>query len=142
MLDQRSPEPVSISVVVASPDPHMRALLGRVLGDTQRFRVVDQADDGRAVLGRDDFDVALADLSISNPGFLELNRQLRSRRPRPVVVAVSHYGPVYVRHALAAEGIADFLVIPEDVPELADRIGGVGRLPLSQAQDGAALWKL
>lgn len=138
MPDQQRSEPAPRSVVVASPDLHMRALLSRALGDTQRFRVVGQAEDGWAVLRHVDFDIAVADVAISAPGFLELNRELRSRRPAATVVAVSHHAPLYLRHALAAEGVADFLVIPEDVPELADRIGDVGELPVSHVADGEA----
>ncbi len=115
--------PAHIRVVIGSNDAQLRSLLGRSLSDDGRFRVVADGADGEAVVAAPlRFDVAVLDLSLRGLGILGVISDLRRRHPSPPVVVVSEHDAVYLRHAVEAEGAADYLLIPENLDETAERI--------------------
>jgi DNA-binding NarL/FixJ family response regulator len=128
-MPQESQSRPAPRVIIASPDRRLLSLLSSTLSKDRCCELVDAVDDGEGIAGRSDFDVALVDLAISVPGFLELNSRLRAWNPAPQVVAVSNAGPVYLRHAVAAEGVADYIVISDDLADLPERIRRVGAEP-------------
>ncbi len=112
-----------IRVLVAESNPHLRSVLSWSLAQDARFQVVAEVSDGdEAASCTADFDVALLDLSISGLGGPGTLARLQQRRPAPAVVLISGTDAVYLRHAAAAEGAADFLVRPLEPPVLADRL--------------------
>jgi two-component system invasion response regulator UvrY len=115
-----------IRVLVAESNPHLRSLLGWVLTHDERFRVVAQVGDGDgAATCKEEFDVALVDLSISGLGGLGTIARLRQRRPAPAIVVLADTDAIYLRHAAAAEGAACYLVKPADLHSLADHLAEV-----------------
>jgi DNA-binding NarL/FixJ family response regulator len=109
--------------MVASSDSHLLLLLCRSLAHAHGFQVVAKAADGDAALACPvGFDVAVVDLSISGLGVLGVIAHLRSRDPAPAIVVISHADAVYLRDALAAEGVADYLVVADDIQDLPERL--------------------
>jgi DNA-binding response OmpR family regulator len=111
-----------IRVIVASGSRPLRELLSRSLAHDERFSVIPEASDGDAVVGcLDSYDLALVDLTLPGLGILGVLSRLRCHPAHPVVV-MAHTDAVYLRNAVAAEGGADYVVIPDDLEELADRL--------------------
>jgi DNA-binding NarL/FixJ family response regulator len=112
-----------IRVLVAESNPHVRAVLSWALTHDPRFVVVATVADGDAAVEcQRDFEVALVDLSIHGRGGLGTVANLRRRSPAPAVVVLSRVDAVYLRHAAAAEGAADFVVISDGIDHLGDRL--------------------
>lgn len=110
-------------MLVGSSDEHLRALLRRLLAHDGGFDVVDEASDGDAVVGcPQTFDLALVDMSIAGLGIIGVLAQLGRRTPAPTVVVITHYDAGYLRAALAAEGASDYVVVPEDLGDLGERL--------------------
>jgi DNA-binding NarL/FixJ family response regulator len=66
--------------------------------------------------------VLLLDLELKDGSGLQVLRECRRHYPDLVVIIISgHSAPALIREALAA-GAADFLVKPDDMPVLADRV--------------------
>jgi DNA-binding NarL/FixJ family response regulator len=126
--------------MVASSDSHLRLLLCRSLAHDRRFRVVAQAADGDAALACPiAFDVAVVDLSIGGFGVLEVITHLRSRQPAPAIVVISHADVLYLRDALTAEGVADYLVVADDIQGLPERLFRAGQHASQLAHQGVGL---
>jgi CheY-like chemotaxis protein len=112
-----------IRVMVAESNRELRTVISWVLAHDGRFRVVAEASDGESAAACDSvFDVALVDLAISGLGSVGMVARLHDRRPAPAIVLLAHTGAIYLRHAAAAEGAVDFLVKPDELSELADRL--------------------
>ena len=112
-----------VRVLVASTDPRGRKPLVSALSRDRRIDIVTQVGDGDSVVTRaTDFDVAVVDVSISGLGVLGVMSSLRRLAPAPVVVVVSRTDAIYLRHACLAEGATDYLVLPDDLPELPERV--------------------
>jgi DNA-binding NarL/FixJ family response regulator len=115
-----------IRVLVAESNAHLRSLLGWVLTHDERFRVVAQVGDGdTAVACKEEFDLALIDLSISGLGGLGTIAKIRRRQPVPAIVVLADTDAIYLRHAAAAEGADCYLVKPADIHTLADHLAEV-----------------
>lgn len=128
MLEQHhDAEPVT--VVVASSDANLLHVLAWTLAHDSRLDVVSQARDGDAVLSAPKCDLVVVDVAIGGLGILGVLDGLRRRYPAPAVVVLAHTGPVYLRHAMAAEGAADYVVIPDDLEELPARLVSSARTP-------------
>jgi DNA-binding NarL/FixJ family response regulator len=111
------------------------------LGHDDRFEVVGQATDGDAVVARlHDFDIALIDPAIHGFGIIGVVERLRHRDPPPATLVVGHTDALHRCQALAAEGVADYLVIPGDLDGLPDRLVTIcsSATPLVVAGPGGA----
>lgn len=115
-------------MLVASSDISVRKLICSALVRDRRFEVVAQATDGDSVVGCPiEFDAAIVDVSIPGLGILGVMSGLHDALTRPVVVVVSRSDAVYLRHACLAEGANDYLVLPDDLYKLPDRVVGAVR---------------
>ena len=129
-MHRTSQDRSSTTVLVASSDAHLRSLLAWTLAQDERFEVVAQAKDGDEVLAcPESFRVEVVDVSIGGLGILGVMRRLKRRTDGPIVVVVGHESASYVRHALALEGAADYLLLPEDVDDLTQRISETSDTP-------------
>jgi len=112
-----------IEVLVAESDPFLRAVLSWVLDHDGRFRVAGQAETGEeAARFGDPYQLVLLDLRIAGLGGLGTIERIHQRTPSPLVVILSETSSVYLRHAAAAEGALGFILRPEDLGHLADRL--------------------
>ena len=112
-----------IRVIVASTDTRLRKVLYSALIRDRRFDVVAQATDGDAVVSCvATFDVAIVDVAIAGLGILGVMSSLTNSVMKPVVIVVSCTDAIYLRHACLAEGAADYLVLPDDLLELPERV--------------------
>lgn len=112
-----------IRVLIAESNTHVRTVLSWALTHDPRFTVVANVADGDSALDcQQDFDVALVDLSIHGRGGFATVANLHRRRPAAAVVALSRVDALYLRHAAAADGAADFVVISDGLDHLGDRL--------------------
>lgn len=112
-----------VRVLVAVSDTHLRSLLCWLLCEDQRFEVTAAVGNASELAASQaPFDVALVGLDLSGSVGLAPVADLRQRVPTPVVVVVADAGPVYLRHAAAAEGASAFLVRSTELKNLADRL--------------------
>lgn len=112
-----------LGVLVVEANPHVRVLLRRALDQDGRFGPVNEAKDLRAALAYPaGFRAALINLDLAGLDGGGVIAALHERDPSPAVVVLSLIGVPYLRYAAAAEGADDFLVRPEDLPWLGDRI--------------------
>lgn len=110
-------------MVVASSDITVRRLICSSLIRDRRFEVMAQATDGdSAVTCPFGFDAAIVDVSIPGLGILGVLSGLHDPPADRVVVVVSRSNAVYLRHACLAEGADDYLVWPDELNELPDRV--------------------
>jgi DNA-binding NarL/FixJ family response regulator len=110
-------------VLIGVADERLRSTLCRIVGRDRRFVVVAAVGTGEeAVAEGEPFDLALIDLAISGLGGGATMAGLSARTASPSVVILAGTGAVYLRHAAAAEGAAGFLVYPDDLDRLAERI--------------------
>lgn len=121
MEDSRTAQ--RIRVLVASTDTSLRKLICSSLVRNRRFAVVAQATDGDAAVACPiEFDAAILDVSIAGLGVLGVMSGLRALSSHPVIVVVSRSGAIYLRHACLAEGADEYLVVPDDLDSLPERI--------------------
>lgn len=112
-----------IRVLVASTETHLRKLLSSALGRDRRLEVVAQASDGDAiVICPTDFDAAVVDVSIAGLGILGVMSHLQASQRNPVIVVVSRTNAIYLKHACLAEGAREYVVLPDELEQLPDRI--------------------
>ena len=113
----------AVRVVIASAESRVRKLLSWSLSHDGRFNVVGEVSDGDALVAQTEpFDVALVDLTIPGLGVLAVIYRLRRDSPNRAVVVMGHTDAGYVRNAVIAEGAADYLLLPDDLEKLADRL--------------------
>jgi DNA-binding NarL/FixJ family response regulator len=118
--------PSRVRVVVAEPWAHLRSVLGWVLAHDPRFEVVALLEDGRSAAElAAPYDLALLDLGTSGleHGTLE---QLARRAPPAAAVILAHADVPYLRAAAAARGAAGYLVGPDVLEELPERLAAFG----------------
>jgi DNA-binding NarL/FixJ family response regulator len=121
--------PSVLRVLVVEGDRHLRSLLRWVLDDDGRFRVVGEAADARtAVSWTRPFDLALVDLQLSGLDGSGVISSLHERTPAPVVVVLSVSGVPYLRYAARAQGADGFVVRPDDLDDIGDRLRDLARL--------------
>lgn len=136
-MSSNDPVPRPIRVVVASSDSRLSDVLCWTLVHDQRFDVVGRAGDSEeAAAFRVPHDLAVIDLSIRGAGVLHVVRRLHDREPARPIAVVAATGAVYLRHALAAEGAAGLLVVPDDLDRLEDRLVEIARPALIAAGRG------
>jgi DNA-binding response OmpR family regulator len=112
-----------IRVLVAESDPHLGTLLCWIFNQDNRFVLAGHVVTGDQAVACDaPFDLALVDLRISGLGGLGTIARLHHRVPVPAVVVLADNDPIYLRHAAADEGAIGFLVIPDDLDHLTNRI--------------------
>jgi two-component system, NarL family, invasion response regulator UvrY len=119
-----------IRLFLADDHPVVRAGLKQIVTDTPGLEVVGEAADGGtllAALGHVAADVALVDVSMPGPGFLELLEQLASAHPTVRVLVLSvHPEDQYAVRALRA-GAAGYLTKDHSPEELVAAIRKVHR---------------
>ncbi len=117
------PAPDRVRVLIVETNTRLRSVLCWLLDNDQRFCVVGQASSEDQALACDaPFDVALIDLRLSGLGGLNVIGRLLQRDPIPLVVVLAGTGAVYLRHAAAQEGASGYLVRPDDLEHLGDRL--------------------
>lgn len=110
-------------MLAASTDTNLRKLICSSLVRDRHFEVVAHATDGDAVVTCPiEFDAAVLDVSISGLGVLGVMSGLREFPSRPVIVVVSRSDAIYLRHACLVEGADKYLVLPDDLDRLPERI--------------------
>jgi DNA-binding NarL/FixJ family response regulator len=115
-----------IRVLVAESNPHLAAVLGWVLSQDERFKVVAQVRDGDAAVACEaDFDLALVDLAIFGLGGLGTIAHLHDRQPAPVIAVLADTDAIYLRHAAEAEGAHAYFVKPAHLADLDDRLAAL-----------------
>ena len=113
----------SVRVLLASSNADLSNILWRTLTHDGRFEVVERATDGDAVVTfTGSYDVAVVDLAISGLGVLGVLERLKEGLAPPTVVVLSTADAIYLRHAAEAEGVADFVVVPAELNQLAERL--------------------
>jgi DNA-binding NarL/FixJ family response regulator len=114
-----------IRVVLADDHKMVRAGLRRLLSDFPDLAVVDEVTTGDQLLervGRQDVDVAVADVSMPGPGIIELIRGMRAAAPRVRVIVLSmHPEEQYAVRVLRA-GASGYLNKEEPGEQLAEAI--------------------
>ena len=112
-----------IRVMVASADRRARKLLSWSLTHDGRFNVVGEASDGDMLVAQTEpYELALVDLTIPGLGILGVIDRLRRHSPSQTVVVMGYTDARYVRKAITAEGAADYLLLPDDLDKLTDRL--------------------
>jgi DNA-binding NarL/FixJ family response regulator len=112
-----------IKVMIASGSRPLRELLRRSLAQDERFVVVSEASDGDAIVARPEtYELALVDLTVPGLGILGVLNKLRQRRPARSVVVMAYTDAIYLRNAVAAEGGADYVIMPDELEQLPDRM--------------------
>jgi DNA-binding NarL/FixJ family response regulator len=115
-------------MLVAETDGRQRSLLCWLLAEDPRFQVVAQVDNAADLAAiTTEFDLALVDLNLAGSIGLAPLRSLSRRRPKPVVAVLADTGPVYLRHAAAAEGASGWLVRSTAFEHLADDLYEMSR---------------
>jgi CheY-like chemotaxis protein len=118
-----SPAPEPIRVLIASSDRRVRNLLRRTLGSDPRFAVIAEAATGdEAIAFAEAYQLAVVDLTIPGLGVFGVLSNLRHLQPRRLVVITAPTGVVYLRHAAAVEGADDYVVLPDEIDQLTDRL--------------------
>jgi two-component system, OmpR family, response regulator PhoP len=115
--------PNRVRVLVLESDRRLRSVLCWLLDEDERFCVVGQAStEDQAVACDAPFDAALVELGLSGLGGLNVIGRLLQRDPIPGVVILADTGAVYLRDAAAQEGAIGYLVRPDDLEHLGDRL--------------------
>lgn len=127
-LVTKEPSPKQARVLVASGSSWLRQLIGCTLRQDPRFKVVAEVSDGdETVSFADSYDLAVVDLRLPGLGVLGVVSQLRQHHPERSVVVLAPTGAVYLRYASLQEGAGDYLVVPDELDQLPDRLNAVAR---------------
>ena len=117
----------SVRILVAEDNADVAEILETLLsGETglECVGAVPEAEEVAGALVRLRPDVLLLDLELNGVSGMDVLRACRRDHPEIVVIILSgHTSPAIIREAKAA-GAADFLIKPDDLPTLGDRLRG------------------
>jgi len=95
-------------LLIVDDHPMMRTGLAQLIGNEPDLKVVGEADDARqalALVEKNNFDLALLDISLPDKNGLELIKDLRAVRPGLMILVVSmHDEMIYAERVLRAGG--------------------------------------
>ena len=95
-------------LLIVDDHPMMRTGLAQLIGNEPDLKVVAEADNARqalAVVEKNNFDLALLDISLQDKNGLELIKDLRAVRPGLMILVVSmHDEMIYAERVLRAGG--------------------------------------
>jgi two-component system invasion response regulator UvrY len=119
-----------IKVLIADDYPVVREGLKKTFAQTKHIVVTGEAKNGQEVLDlvqAGDFDVVLLDITMPNTNWLEVLKELKSRKPRvPVVMLSMHRGEEYVTRAFRA-GASGYLTKESMMDELVEAVRKVSQ---------------
>ncbi len=119
-----------IKIVIADDHPIVRAGLKEIIAEACGMIVAAEASNGHELLEkvrREDFDVALLDITMPGMDGLDVLKQLRIERPKlPVIVLTYHPEAQYAVRVLKA-GASGYLTKGCDAGELTEAIKKVSR---------------
>jgi two-component system invasion response regulator UvrY len=119
-----------IKVLIADDYPVVREGLKKTFAQTKHIVVTGEAENGQEVLDlvqAGDFDVVLLDITMPNTNWLEVLKELKSRKPRvPVVMLSMHRGEEYVTRAFRA-GASGYLTKESMMDELVEAVRKVSQ---------------
>ncbi|MGD9345190.1 MAG: response regulator transcription factor [Candidatus Aminicenantes bacterium] len=119
-----------IRVLIADDFPVVREGLKKIFERTRSVVVGGEAQNGQEVLDQveaKDFDVVLLDITMPNTNWLELLKDLKSRKPQlPVIILSMHRGEEYVTRAFRA-GASGYLTKESMMDELVQAVEKVSR---------------
>ena len=119
-----------IKVLIADDFPVVREGLKKIFERTQKVVVAGEAQNGQEVMDQvetKDFDVVLLDITMPNTNWLELLKDLKSRKPHlPVIMLSMHRGEEYVTRAFRA-GASGYLTKESMMDELVQAVEKVSR---------------
>lgn len=115
----------SARILVAEDNTDVAEILQAVLAGEPGLECVGAVPDGRdvaAAVARLQPDILLLDLELDGLSGMEVLRACQREHPSLLVVIVSGHSADAIIRAAKAAGAADFLVKPDDLPELAARL--------------------
>jgi DNA-binding NarL/FixJ family response regulator len=116
--------------LIADDFPVVREGLKKIFERTRSVVVGGEAQNGQEVLDQveaKDFDVVLLDITMPNTNWLELLKDLKSRKPQlPVIILSMHRGEEYVTRAFRA-GASGYLTKESMMDELVQAVEKVSR---------------
>jgi two-component system invasion response regulator UvrY len=119
-----------IRVLIADDYPVVREGLKKIFDRNQNIVIEGEAQNGQEVLDQvqaKDFDVVLLDIIMPNTNWLELLKDLKSRKPQlPVIILSMHRGEEYVTRAFRA-GASGYLTKESMIDELVHAVEKVAR---------------
>lgn len=119
-----------IKVLIADDYPVVREGLKKTFAQTKHIVVSGEAKNGQEVLARiqeEDYDVVLLDITMPNTNWLEVLKELKSRKPRlPIIMLSMHRGEEYVTRAFRA-GASGYLTKESMMDELVQAVEKVSQ---------------
>jgi len=119
-----------IKVLIADDYPVVREGLKKIFARTKHIVVAGEAQNGQEVLDQvqaEDFDVVLLDITMPNTNWLEVLKELKTRKPRlPIVILSMHRGEEYVTRAFRA-GASGYLTKESMLDEIVQAVEKVSQ---------------
>jgi two-component system invasion response regulator UvrY len=119
-----------IKLLIADDYPVVREGLKKTFTRTKHIVVSGEAQNGQEVLDQvqaEDFDVVLLDITMPNTNWLEVLKELKSRKPRlPVIMLSMHRGEEYVTRAFRA-GASGYLTKESMMDEIVQAVEKVSQ---------------
>lgn len=119
-----------IKLLIADDYPIVREGLKKTFARTKHIVVSGEAQNGKEVLDQvqaEDFDVVLLDITMPNTNWLEVLKELKSRKPRlPVIMLSMHRGEEYVTRAFRA-GASGYLTKESMMDEIVQAVEKVSQ---------------
>jgi two-component system invasion response regulator UvrY len=119
-----------IKVLIADDHPIVREGLKRIFAKEPHMDVVAEARNGREVLDKiesEECDVILLDINMPGPSWLEVLKELKSRKPRlPIIILSMHKEEEYIVRALKS-GASGYLTKESVMDELVQAVRKVAQ---------------
>jgi DNA-binding NarL/FixJ family response regulator len=119
-----------IKLLIADDFPIVREGLKKTFARTKHIVVAGEAQNGQEVLDQvqaEDFDVVLLDITMPNTNWLEVLKELKSRKPRlPVIMLSMHRGEEYVTRSFRA-GASGYLTKESMMDEIVQAVEKVSQ---------------
>lgn len=119
-----------IKILIADDHPIVREGLKRIFAREPHMDVVAEAQSGRDVLDkieREELDIILLDINMPGPNWLEVLKELKSRKPKvPVIILSMHKEEEYIVRALKT-GASGYLTKESVMDELIQAVRKVSQ---------------
>lgn len=119
-----------IKILIADDHPIVREGLKRIFARESHMDVVAEAQSGRDVLDkieREELDIILLDINMPGPNWLEVLKELKSRKPKvPVIILSMHKEEEYIVRALKT-GASGYLTKESVMDELIQAVRKVSQ---------------
>jgi two-component system, NtrC family, response regulator AtoC len=109
---------VSARILIVEDDRTFRGLMQTILnGEGYTSKVAETAEEGLALLRRDQFDLVISDLKLPGMSGLDFFRADLKEGERPPFILLTAFGTIEEAVAAMKEGVADFLTKPLKDPD-------------------------